>query len=93
MTEFPADTLAYPEPSKANTVLVLAIIGLVVLPIVTSPIAWIMGRNELRAIDEGRRSPEGQRVARIGMVIGMVTTILSVLGAAILILALRAFSA
>src|SRR5262249_13143235 len=45
---------------------------------VTGPMAWILGRNDLRAIREGRMDPEGESMTRVGMILGMVATILMV---------------
>ncbi len=50
---------AYLEPSQSVLALVLGIIGLFVFwPV--APFAWVIGRNEVRAVDAGRRDPAGR---------------------------------
>ena len=68
----------YPESSQATTALVLGILGVVGCWIL-APIAWWIGRKELRAIDEGRRTPDNRSSARAGQILGIVGTALLVL--------------
>jgi hypothetical protein len=78
----------YPEQSQAVTVLVLGILSIVVCQIL-GPFAWKMGNDELKAIAERRRSPEGQGMAQAGKICGIVGTVLLgmvVLGFLVLIL-------
>ena len=70
---------AYPEQSQATTILVLGILGI----ICCGPLgiaAWIMGNNELAAIDAGRRNPEGRSTANAGRIMGIVAAVLMILG-------------
>lgn len=71
-------TQHYPEPSNATAVLILGILGLFVS--VLSPIAWYLGSQEINAIDSGRRSPENRSLAYAGRVLGIVGTVMLVLG-------------
>jgi hypothetical protein len=48
--------------------------------------AWIVGSKEIKAIEAGRSDPAGKVMAQIGMWLGIITTILSVLGLIALIL-------
>jgi hypothetical protein len=52
---------AYPERSQATTILVLGILSMVTACFPLGIVAWIMGNNELKAIQEGRRPPENRR--------------------------------
>ncbi len=74
----------YPEPSQATTILVLGILSIVCCGLLGIA-AWVMGNNELKAIDEGRRPPENRGTANAGRICGIVGVVLSALG---LILAL-----
>ena len=65
----------YPEQSQAVTILVLGILSIVVCQIL-GPFAWKMGNDELKAIADRRRSPEGQGMAQAGKVCGIVGTVL-----------------
>lgn len=79
LPEFPDERRpAYPEPSQATTVLVLGIVGLIFS--ITAPVAWILGNQEMRAIDEGRRDPANAGTANIGRILGIIGTVLLVLG-------------
>lgn len=70
---------AYPEQSQATTILVLGILGI----ICCGPLgiaAWVMGNNELAAIEAGRRTPENRSTANAGRIMGIVGTVLLALG-------------
>ena len=74
--QFPSESGgAYPEASQATTILVLGIIGIVLCQIL-GPIAWVMGNNELAAIDAGRRAPENRGTANAGRILGIIGTVL-----------------
>jgi hypothetical protein len=73
--QFPSDSGAYPEASQATTVLVLGIIAIVVCQLL-GPVAWVMGNNELAAIDAGRRPPENRGTANAGRILGIISTVL-----------------
>ena len=72
--------------SKATASLVLGIIGLFatlcccgggMIGLACSIIAWVLGHQELRAIEAGESSPMGQGQARAGMIMGIVGTVLN----------------
>lgn len=69
----------YPEQSRATTVLVLGILGLVLCSVL-APIAWYMGNEEVRAIDAGRRDPTNRGTANAGRILGIIGTVLMGLG-------------
>ena len=77
--QFPSDSGAYPEASQATTILVLGIIGIVLCQLL-GPVAWVMGNNELQAIDAGRRAPENRGTANAGRILGIIATVLMALG-------------
>lgn len=89
----PPATTAYRERSRATTALVTGIIGLVgglltgVL-ILLSPVAWLVGQQELTAIDAGRRDPANRSRANTGRVLGIVGTVLLVVALVIVVVAL-----
>ncbi|HKY46795.1 MAG TPA: DUF4190 domain-containing protein [Acidimicrobiia bacterium] len=70
---------AYPEQSQATTILVLGILSIVCCGLLGIA-AWIMGNNELKAIDEGRRPPENRGNANAGRICGIVGVALSAVG-------------
>lgn len=77
--QFPSDSGAYPEASQATTVLVLGIIGVVLCQFL-GPVAWVMGNNELQAIDAGLRPPENRGTANAGKILGIISTVLLAIG-------------
>jgi hypothetical protein len=69
----------YQEDSQATTILVLGILSLVVCQIL-GPIAWVMGNNELAGIDAGRRPPQNRGTAQAGRILGIISTVLLIIG-------------
>lgn len=70
----------YILPSRANTVLVLGILSLVLCSIM-GPIAWSMGSEELRRIDSGQVDPLTRGTATAGRICGIVGTVFLIIGA------------
>ena len=64
--------------SPSTRVLVLSILGLIVCQLF-SPVAWYVGHQELKAIRSGRSPSSDEGIAKVGMVLGIVGTSLSVL--------------
>jgi hypothetical protein len=69
----------YPEQSQATTILVFGILSIVCCGLLGIA-AWVMGNNELKAIDEGRRPPENRGTANAGRICGIVGVVLTALG-------------
>ncbi len=63
----------YPEQGQAATALVLGILSIVICQLL-GPVAWKLASDELRAINEGRRPPDGQSLAQAAKVCGIVGT-------------------
>ncbi|MCE9625686.1 MAG: DUF4190 domain-containing protein [Deltaproteobacteria bacterium] len=83
VTPTPAVGAPAQNNTKATIALVLGILSLVCCGFFAGIPALILGRSECKAIDEGR-SPESNRtIAKLGWILGLVGTILSVLGALI----------
>lgn len=74
----------YPESSQATTVLVLGILSLVVCGVL-GPVAWSMGNTELKAIDAGRRPPENRGTANAGRILGIIATVLLIIGVVVFV--------
>ncbi len=73
----------YQEDSQATTVLVLGILSLVLCQIL-GPIAWVMGNKELAGIDAGSRPPQNRGTAQAGRILGIISTVLMIIGIALL---------
>jgi uncharacterized protein DUF4190 len=69
-----------PGPStQAITALVIGILGIVSCCVLLSPVAWYIGGQEIKAIREGRSPAEGEVLANVGRILGIVGTVLMVL--------------
>jgi len=60
--------------SQAITALVVSILGFVTCCLLLSPIGWYLGRQEQKAIREGRSPKAGESLAQIAAVLGIVGT-------------------
>ena len=65
------------RPHRGALILVLGILGLVSCGIFTGLPAWIMGKADLSDMDAGLMDPEGRGITNAGMILGMITTILT----------------
>jgi hypothetical protein len=66
-------------PHRGGMILAFGIIGICALPIF-GVVAWIMGNNDLRDIHAGRMDPEGESMTQTGRILGMIATILGIVG-------------
>jgi hypothetical protein len=67
-------------------VMVLGIVSLFVAPIILGPMAWIMGRNDLKDMDAGRMDRSGRDNTNVGTVCGMISTILGGVALSVILL-------
>ena len=70
---------AYRLPPQGTTILLLGIFGLLCCGIL-APIAWVMGHQQLREIDLGVRDPRDRSTTQAGMILGIIGTVLWILG-------------
>lgn len=63
---------------NSTLILVLGIVGLLCCPFV-GPVAWYMGRQELRGIAEGRIAAANEGTTKAGMILGIIGTALLIL--------------
>ena len=64
--------------TQAITSLILGILSIVTCCGILGPIAWYLGNQELKAIQEGRSPAAGEGVAKAGKILGMIGTLLMV---------------
>jgi Domain of unknown function (DUF4190) len=62
--------------SQAITALILALLGFSTCCHLLSPIAWYLGLQEQKAIREGRSPKQGEVLAKVATVLGIVGTLL-----------------
>jgi hypothetical protein len=65
--------------TNAIIALVMGILSYVLCGFIGGVIAWIMGKGELNKIDRGESSEAGRTMAKIGMWLGIVNVILTVI--------------
>jgi hypothetical protein len=61
-------------------ILVLGLLAIFFAPIPCGQIAWWLGNQDLREIRAGRMDPEGEGMTQIGRILGIITTILTLVG-------------
>ena len=81
----------FTRPHRAGLVLVLGIVGFVLgtmLPIcpICSIMAWVMGTSDLNEMRAGRMDPSGRSMTQAGQILGMIYSVLWILGAVIFVL-------
>jgi uncharacterized membrane protein YjgN (DUF898 family) len=64
--------------TQAITALVLGILGIFCCGLL-APVAWYLGNQEVKAIREGRSPLAGEGLAKAGMIMGIIGSILLVL--------------
>jgi hypothetical protein len=67
------------EPERGTLILVLGVISIVFCNIL-GPVAWILGKGDLKKMDEGIMDPKGRSNTNVGMILGIVGTVFLVLG-------------
>ncbi len=75
----PMTRVSYAENSQSTTALVWAIVGLTCCG-VGGPIGWYFAQKELNAIDAGLRDPSNRGMAKAAKIIGIIVTVLMILG-------------
>ncbi len=77
----PAGNMGAGGSASTNAIiaLVAGILAYVFCPFILGIVAWIMGKGELGKIDRGESSEAGRTLAKIGMWLGIVNVILSIL--------------
>ena len=68
------------EASNKPTIsLILGILGIVCCGLL-APVAWVMGSQELKAIKAGTSAASGEGLAKAGMILGIIGTVLLLFG-------------
>ncbi len=65
---------------RGALILVLGILSLVMCGLFTAIPAWIMGGKDLKEMDAGAMDPSGRGLTNAGRILGMIVTILSIIG-------------
>ena len=89
---YPSSSPNFGTPHRGTTILVLGILG-VTCCFICAPIAWIMGSTDMKAINNGTMDPTGKTQTQVGMILGIIGTLLGGCGIIVQILALVAQNA
>lgn len=78
-------------PHRGSIILILGLLSIFFF--IPGPIAWFLGRGDLKEMDAGRMDPEGRGTTEVGTIVGMVCTILWVIGVFLSLFAFLFFTA
>ena len=67
------------QPHRGTVILVLGILSIVVC-FICGIVAWVMGNNDMRAINAGTMDPSGRGLTNAGRILGIVGTVLGGIG-------------
>ena len=81
----PITMVRHQRPHRGGVVLVVGILGLICCQIV-APIAWIMGHSDLNLIRQGYIDPSGRSLTQVGMVLGIIGTLVLLIQIAVVAL-------
>ena len=73
------------EPHRGALILVLGILGLVFCAF-CAPFAWFLGNEDLAKMRAGTMDPEGEGLTQAGRIMGIIGTVLILIGVAVLVL-------
>lgn len=85
---FQEKTIKYQEPGRGSTILILGILSIVLLGPFTGIPAWVMGHKDLKKISNGLISYNAKSSTQIGMVLGIISSALTMLALIGVIMAL-----
>ncbi|MDG1510278.1 MAG: hypothetical protein P8R31_01190 [Mariniblastus sp.] len=79
----PSNSVRSQQPHRGGLILGLGIASILCnVCLIPGVLAWILGKQDMRKINQGIMDPEGRSMTQAGMVIGMVITILFFLSVA-----------
>lgn len=67
------------KPDRGVVILILGILSIVACQIF-GPIAWILGNSDMKEIRAGLRDPAGEQLTNVGRILGIIGTVLFILG-------------
>ncbi len=67
-------------PHRGVLILVLGVLGWAFGCFLLGAFAWVMGNADLREMDQGRMDPAGRGLTQAGRILGMIQTLLTLLG-------------
>lgn len=83
-----ASLARYTTPHRGGLILVLGVLGWIVSCPVFGVAAWMMGASDLREMRCGRMDPAGEGITQAGYVLGMINSLLWIVGVVIIMVVL-----
>lgn len=74
----------YTTPHRGGLILVLGLLGFMINCPIFCFMAWVMGSTDLREMKAGRMDPSGEQLTQVGRILGMILSILWIIGFVIL---------
>ncbi|MEE2947021.1 MAG: hypothetical protein VX392_01760 [Verrucomicrobiota bacterium] len=62
---------------RGTLILTMGILGWLCCSYFTAIPAWVMGKEDIRLIEAGKMEQEGKGITKAGMILGMLSTIVS----------------
>ncbi len=79
------------QPHRGGLILALGILGLLFSCAPVSIVAWVMGKGDLAKIGAGVMDPAGRGSTQAGMILGLIGTILFLLGVLVILVLMLGF--
>lgn len=73
-------------PHRGTLILILGILAIATQCLLFGIISWVMGRGDLNRMKAGQMDSEGEAMTNVGMILGIISCCLQVLGLIFLIL-------
>jgi hypothetical protein len=71
---------SYVAPHRGGLILALGLLGFIATCPIFSLMAWVMGSHDLREMRAGRMDRSGEGLTQAGLVLGMILSLLEILG-------------
>lgn len=79
-----AASRGFVKPHRGGLILVLGILGIGINCPIFCFLAWVMGSSDLNEMKAGRMDRSGEPLTRVGQLIGMILSLLWILGGAVI---------
>lgn len=79
MTQAPPGGAPGVRPHRGAMILVFGILGIVCC-VIFGIVAWVMGNNDLQAMQAGQMDRSGEGLTKAGKIIGMISVLLLIIG-------------
>ena len=82
----PDHTMPAVMPHRGTLILILGILAIATGCVLFGIVSWVMGRGDLNRMQAGQMDSEGEALTKVGMILGIISCCLQVLGLIFVIL-------